>query len=108
MNTRKAIIIGIIVTAVAIPVGIYTVLPLFVNTIVNEPLPTTKTPTDLQKFQEFMSVNNEEQRAEKGQQMSIEEKNAILRGAAQTNGSTVNQNMTDIATTLGQMPLFTG
>jgi hypothetical protein len=108
MNTRKAIIIGIIVTAVAIPVGIYTVSPLFVNNIVNEPLPTTRSLTDLQKFQEFMSVNNEGQREEKGQQMSIEEKNAILRGAAQTNGSTVNQNITDAATTLGQSSLFIG
>jgi hypothetical protein len=108
MNTRKAIIMGIIVTAVAIPVGIYTVSPLFVNNIINEPLPTTRSLTDLQKFQEFMSVNNEEQREEKGQQMSIEEKNAILRGAAQTNGSTVNQNITDAATTLGQSSLFIG
>jgi len=94
--------------AVAIPAGIYTVSPLFVNNIVNEPLPTTKSLTDLQKFQEFMSVNNESQREEKGQQMSIEEKNAILRGAAQTNGSTVNQNITDAATTLGQRSLFIG
>ena len=108
MNTRKAIIIGIIVTAVAIPVGIYTLSPLFINTIVNEPLPSTSSLTDLQKFQEFMSVNNEEQRAEKGQQMSIEEKNAIMRGAAQTDGSTVNQNMTDMATTVGQTSLFMG
>ena len=108
MNTRKAIIIGMIVTAVAIPVGIYTVSPLFVNNIVNEPLPTTRSLTDLEKFQEFMSVNNEGQREEKGQQMSIEEKNAILRGAAQTNGSTVNQNITDAATTLGQSSLFIG
>jgi hypothetical protein len=73
MNNRKAIIIGIIVMAVVIPVGIYTLSPLFINTIVNEPLPSTSSLTDLQKFKEFMSVNNEEQRAEKGQQMSIED-----------------------------------
>lgn len=105
---KKAIIVVIIIAAIAIPVGIYTVSPLFINTIVNEPLPTSSI-TDLQKFQEFMSMNNEEERVEKGQQMSTEEKNAILRGAAQTNASTVNQNMTEAAaTTLGQASLLIG
>jgi hypothetical protein len=100
MNKRKVIIVVIIIAAIAIPVGIYTVSPLFINTTVNEPLPTTSSLTDLQKFQEFMSMNNEEQRVEKGQQMTTEEKNAILRGAAQTNGDTINQTMTE-AITLG-------
>ena len=105
---KKAIIVVIIIAAIAIPVGIYTVSPLFINTIVNEPLPTSSI-TDLQKFQEFMSMNNEEERVEKGQQMSTEEKNAILRGAAQTNASTVNRNMTEAAaTTLGQASLLIG
>jgi hypothetical protein len=100
MNKRKVIIVVIIIAAIAIPVGIYTVSPLFINTTVNETLPTTSSLTDLQKFQEFMSMNNEEQRVEKGQQMTTEEKNAILRGAAQTNANTINQTMTE-ATTLG-------
>jgi hypothetical protein len=100
MNKRKVIIVVIIIAAIAIPVGIYTVSPLFINTTINEPLPTTSSLTDLQKFQEFMSMNNEEQRVEKGQQMTTEEKNAILRGAAQTNGNTINHTMTE-ATTLG-------
>jgi Electron transfer DM13 len=108
MNKKKAIIVVIIIAAIAIPVGIYTVSPLFINTTVNEPLPTSSSVTDLQKFQEFMSMNNEEERVEKGQQMSTEEKNAILKGAAQTNGSTVNQNMTEAATTLGQASLLIG
>ena len=100
MNKRKVIIVVVIIAAIAIPVGIYTVSPLFINTTINEPLPTTSSLADLQKFQEFMSMNNEEQRVEKGQQMTTEEKNAILRGAAQTNGNTINQSMTE-ATTLG-------
>jgi hypothetical protein len=108
MNKKKAIFIVIIVAAIAIPVGIYTVSPLFINTVVDEPLPTTSI-TDLQKFQEFMSMNNEQEREEKGQQMSTEEKNAILRGAAQTNGITVNENMTEAAvTTSGNTSLFIG
>lgn len=105
---KKAIIVVIIIAAIAIPVGIYTVSPLFINTIVNEPLPTSSI-TDLQKFQEFMSMNSEEERVEKGQQMATEEKNAILRGAAQTTGNTVNENMTEAAaTTLGQASLLIG
>ena len=109
MNKKKAIIVVIIIAAIAIPVGIYTVSPLFINTTVNEPLPTSSSVTDLQKFQEFMSVNSEEERVEKGQQMATEEKNAILRGAAQTNGNTVNENMTEAAaTTLGQTSLLIG
>jgi hypothetical protein len=105
---KKAIIVVIIIAAIVIPFGIYTASPLFINTIVNEPIPTTRNLTDLQKFQEFMSMNNEQERTEKGQQMSAEEKNAILKGAAQTNGNTVNENMTEAATTLGQMSLFIG
>ena len=109
MNKKKAIIVVIIIAAIAIPVGIYTVSPLFINTTVNEPLPTSSSVTDLQKFQEFMSMNSEEERVEKGQQMATEEKNAILRGAAQTTGNTVNENMTEAAaTTLGQTSLFIG
>ena len=107
MNKKKAIIVVIIIAAIAIPVGIYTASPLFINTTVNEPLPTSGL-TDLQKFQEFMSMNNEQERVEKGQQMTTEEKNVILRGAAQTNGNTVNENMTDAATTLGQTSLLMG
>jgi Electron transfer DM13 len=103
---KKAIIVVIIIAAIAIPVGIYTVSPLFINTTVNEPLPTSRV-TDLQKFQEFMSMNSEEERVEKGQQMTTEEKDAILRGGAQTNGNTVNENTTE-ASTLGQTPLAMG
>ncbi|MDQ3969257.1 MAG: DM13 domain-containing protein, partial [Thermoproteota archaeon] len=107
---KKAIIIVIIIAAIAIPVGIYTASPLFINTTVNEPLPTTSSSvTDLQKFQEFMSMNNEQERVEKGQQMATEEKNAILRGAAQTNDNTINENMTEaVATTSGNTSLAIG
>jgi hypothetical protein len=39
MNKKK-IIIAIIFGVVAILIGLYTILPLFTNTIVDEPLPT--------------------------------------------------------------------
>ena len=105
---KKAIIVIIIIGAIAISVGIYTVSPLFINTTVNEPLPTSSSVTDLQKFREFMSTNNEEERVEKGQQMATEERNAILRGGAQTNGNTVNENMPEATTTSGQTSLLIG
>jgi flagellar basal body-associated protein FliL len=37
---KKMIIIFIIIAVVAISVGLYTILPLFTNTVVDEPLPT--------------------------------------------------------------------
>jgi hypothetical protein len=39
MNKKK-IIIMVIIAVVAISIGLYTILPLFTNTIVDEPLPT--------------------------------------------------------------------
>jgi flagellar basal body-associated protein FliL len=39
MNKKKIIIV-IIIAVVAILIGLYTILPLFTNTIVDEPLPT--------------------------------------------------------------------
>ena len=110
MSSRKTIIIGIIIAAVAIPLGIYTVSPLFVNTEINEPLPTVGNDNNnndddaaaMQQFKDFMEMSAEE-RIEKGQQMSNEERDMIMKAAAQTNGTTVNDNMAtigeDISTT---------
>jgi flagellar basal body-associated protein FliL len=39
MNKKKIFVI-IIIAVVAISIGLYTILPLFTNTIVDEPLPT--------------------------------------------------------------------
>ena len=97
---KKTIIILIIIAAIVIPVGIYIASPLFINTTVNEPLPTSGL-TDLQKFQEFMSMNNELERVEKGQQMTTEEKNAILRGAARIGGNSINESITEDVTVEG-------
>jgi electron transfer DM13 len=103
MSSRKTIIIGIIIAAVAIPLGIYTVSPLFVNTEINEPLPTVDNDNNnndddaaaMQQFKDFMEMS-EEERIEKGQQMSNEERDMIMKAAAQTNGTTVNDNMATI------------
>jgi hypothetical protein len=39
MNKKKVIII-IIIAVIAISIGLYTILPLFTNTVIDEPLPT--------------------------------------------------------------------
>ncbi|HJR85361.1 MAG TPA: hypothetical protein VJ772_08355 [Nitrososphaeraceae archaeon] len=39
MNWKKIIIV-IIIAVVAISIGLYTILPLFTNTVVDEPFPT--------------------------------------------------------------------
>jgi hypothetical protein len=39
MNKKKIIIL-IIIAVAAISIGLYTILPLFTNTVVEEPLPT--------------------------------------------------------------------
>jgi Electron transfer DM13 len=99
MSGKKAILIGIIIAAVAIPLGIYTVSPLLINTEINEPVPTLKNGNNdaaiMQEFKDFMEMSEEES-IEMGQQMSIEERDMIMKGAAQTNGTTVNEEMTTI------------
>jgi hypothetical protein len=114
MRNRKAIIIGIVIAAVAIPLGIYTVSPLFVNTEINEPLPTIGNRSNngddtvaVQQFKDFMEMS-EEERIEKGQQMSIEEKDMIMKAAAQTNGTAVNDNMATIGEGGGTSSIYTG
>jgi hypothetical protein len=102
MSRKKGIVIGIIIAAVAVPLGIYTVSPLFINTEINEPLPTVSNGNNnndmvsmQQQFKDFMEMP-EEERIEKGQQMSNEERDMIMKAAAQTNGTIVNEEMTTI------------
>lgn len=99
MSRNKAVIIGIVMATVAIPFGIYTALPLFINTEINEPLPTVSNSNNdmaiMQQFKDFMEMS-EQERLEKGQQMSNEERDMIMKAAAQTNGITVNEEMTTI------------
>lgn len=99
MSRKKAIIIGIVIATVAIPLGIYTALPLLINTEINEPLPTVSNGNidmaAMQQFKDFMEMT-EEERIEEGQQMSNEERDMIMKAAAQTNGTIVNEEMTTI------------
>jgi hypothetical protein len=99
MNRKKTIIIVIAVAAIAIPFAVYTVSPLFINTEINEPLPTLNNENNdaaaIQEFNRFMEMGEQERR-ERGHQMSNEGRDMIMIGAAQTDGTTVNEGMTTI------------
>ena len=99
MSRKKTIVIVIAIAAIAIPLAVYTVSPLFINTEINEPLPTLSNGNNgaaaIQEFNNFMEMAEQERR-ERGHQMDSEERNMILVGAAQTNGTIVNEEMTTI------------
>ena len=97
MNKKILVIVIIVIAAVAIPVGVYTISPLFISSTINEPLPTTTTPTDVvnqkeasQEYQKFISMN-EQDRMNTAKHMSQKEKNMVMMGARQIN-NTINEN----------------
>lgn len=101
MNRKKTIIIIVIaIVAIAIPLAVYTVSPLFINTEINEPLPTVSNENNndaaaIREFNKFMEMGEQERR-ERGHQMGNEERDMIMIGAAQNTGTTVNEEMTTI------------
>lgn len=98
MNRKRSIIIAIAIAAIAIPLAFYAASPLLVNTEINEPLPTTGNGSNsaaaIREFNKFMEMG-EQQRKEMGNQMDSEEKEMIMIGAAQTDGATVYEEMTE-------------
>ena len=90
-NKTKIIIISIIVAAIAIPIGIYTISPLFINTEINEPLPPLSSESAL-VFEKFMAMT-EDEKINAAKNMTVEEKNMIMKMAAKQN-TTINENMT--------------
>ena len=106
MISKKAMIIAIILVAVAVPVGIYTVSPLFINTEINEAPPTVDASA-MQQFEEFMNMS-EEERMQKGHQMSSEDMEMIMKGAAQSNDNAVDEQMTQAMTSGEPMTEYTG
>jgi hypothetical protein len=105
---KRTIIIGVIIAAVVIPIAVYTVSPLFVSKTVNEPTPIVK---DINKssspFEQFMAMS-EQERYEKGQQMSDAQKEAVMKDAAMTPGATVNEAMNDSMTSAQASIVRTG
>jgi Electron transfer DM13 len=96
MNKKILIIVIVVfVVALAIPLAIYTISPLFISNTVNEPLPTTAAVVSKkaasQEYQKFVSMN-EQDRISAANQMNQREKNVVMIGAAQIN-NTMNENV---------------
>ncbi len=72
MKNKTKIIISIIVAAISIPIGIYTILPLFINTEINEPLPPLSSESAL-VFEKFMTMT-EDKKINAAKNMTVEKK----------------------------------
>ena len=73
---------------IVITFAIYTVSPLLINTVINEPLPPSSESSD---FQRFMNMT-EDQRIEAANNMTQKQKEMIMTVAAQDN-NTVSENL---------------
>ncbi len=93
MNKKILLVISIVIAAIVISFGIYTISPLFTSNTVNEPLPTTVASinknTALHDYQKFVSMNDQD-RSNVAKQMSQREKNMVMIGAGQIN-NTINE-----------------
>ncbi|MGA9909814.1 MAG: DM13 domain-containing protein [Nitrososphaeraceae archaeon] len=88
MNTRTKIIIGIMTAIIVITFAIYTISPLLINTIINEPLSPSSVSSD---FQRFMNMT-EDERIEAANNMTQKQKEIIMTVAAKDN-DTVSENL---------------
>ena len=88
MRGKTKIIISIIIAAIVIPLAIYTILPLFLSNVINEPDPTLA----ISEFQKYMNLS-EEQRIEVAKNMTREKAMMIGIMAAKQN-TTVDENVT--------------
>jgi hypothetical protein len=87
MRGKTKIIIGIIIAAIAIPSAVYTISPLFVSTVVDEPVPVSA----LSEFQKYMNLS-EDERIQVAKNMTREEAMMIGIIAAKQN-TTINENI---------------
>lgn len=92
MKVKSKIIIGIIIAAIAIPLGIYTISPLFINTEINEPLPSLTNEKSSIDFAKFTAMT-ENEKLDAAKKMTVEEKDMIMRTAAEQNTTTINEPM---------------
>lgn len=95
VKKKTLIVITIVIAAVVIPFGIYTISPLFTSSTLNEPLPITVASVNKnaasQDYQKFVSMNDQD-RFNAAKQMSQKEKNIVMIGAGQIN-NTINENV---------------
>lgn len=92
MKDKTKIIIGIIIAAIAIPFGIYTISPLFINTEINEPLPSLANEKSSIDFAKFMAMT-ENEKLDAAKNMTVEEKDMIMRTVAEQNTTTIHEPM---------------
>jgi hypothetical protein len=88
VNTRTKIIIGIMTAIIVITFAIYTISPILINTVINEPLPPSSVSSD---FQRFMNMT-EDERIEAANNMTQKQKEIIMTVAAKDN-NTVSENL---------------
>lgn len=88
MRGKIKIIISIIIAVIVIPLAIYTISPLFLSNVVNEPDPTLA----ISEFQKYMNLS-EEERIEVAKNMTREKAMMIGIMAAKQN-TTVDENVT--------------
>ena len=88
MRGKTKIIISIIIAAIVIPLAIYTISPLFLSNVVNEPDPTLA----ISEFQKYMNLS-EEERIEVAKNMTREKAMMIGIMAAKQN-TTVDEDVT--------------
>lgn len=87
MRRNTIIVISVIIALIAIPFTIYTISPLFVSTVVDEPVPVSA----LSEFQKYMNLS-EEERIQVAKNMTREKAMMIGIMAAKQN-TTINENM---------------
>lgn len=92
MKDKTKIIIGIIIAAIVIPIGFYTISPLFINTEINEPLPPLLSSESSIGFEKFMTMT-EDEKINAAKKMTKKEKDMIMRTAAEQN-TTIDETMT--------------
>ena len=91
MKNKTKIIIGIIVIAIVIPLGIYTISPLFINTEINEPLPSLANEKSTTDFAKFMAMT-ETEKLDAAKNMTEKEEDMIMKMAAKQD-TTINETM---------------
>lgn len=74
---------GIMTAIIVITFAIYTISPLLINTVINEPLPPSSVSSD---FQRFMNMT-ENERIEAANNMTQKQKEMIMTVAAKDNNT---------------------
>ena len=91
MKDKTKRIIGIIIAAIVIPIGIYPISPLFINTEINEPFPLLSSESSI-GFEKFMAMT-EDEKINTAKKMTKKEKNMIMRTASEQN-TTIDETIT--------------